>query len=66
MILATMAERARAKLARAVQSTIAAIVGRMFPGPTGGLLSNVAINKTLHAVTPAITARKLACFCFRD
>lgn len=65
-ILATMAERARAKLTSAGQPDDAPIVGRVFPGPTGGLLSDVAINKTLHAVMPAVTAHGLARSCFRD
>ncbi|MEG8039207.1 tyrosine-type recombinase/integrase [Sphingomonas sp. LR60] len=65
-ILSTMAERARAKLTSAGQPDDAPIVGRVFPGPTGGLLSDVAINKTLHAVMPAITAHGLARSCFRD
>ena len=29
---------------------------RLFPGPQGGLISDVAINKTLHAIYPNITA----------
>lgn len=29
---------------------------RIFPGPNGGLISDVAINKTLHGICPGITA----------
>lgn len=29
---------------------------RVFPGPYGGLISDVAINKTLHSVCPGVTA----------
>lgn len=28
----------------------------VFPGPRGGILSDVAINKTLHAIKPGVTA----------
>ncbi len=27
----------------------------VFPGPTGALMSDVAINKTLHAILPDLT-----------
>lgn len=29
---------------------------RVFPGASGGILSDVAINKTLHAIAPGVTA----------
>jgi integrase len=29
---------------------------RVFPGPYGGLISDVAINKTLHGICPGVTA----------
>ena len=60
-ILATAAERQRNGRAED-----ALLTGRVFPGATGGLLSDVAINKTLHAVMPDITAHGLARSCFRD
>jgi integrase len=39
---------------------------RIFPGATGGLLSDVAINKSLHAAMPGITAHGIARSSFRD
>lgn len=39
---------------------------RVFAGPTGGLLSDVAINKVLHAAYPGITAHGIARSSFRD
>jgi integrase len=30
-------------------------VGRVFPGERGGLLSDVAVNKTLHLIAPGVT-----------
>lgn len=39
---------------------------RVFPGATGGLLSDVAINKVLHAAMPGITAHGIARSSFRD
>ena len=65
-ILDTAAERQRAKLREAGSEDDAPLTGRVFPGATGGLLSDVAINKTLHAIMPDITAHGLARSCFRD
>lgn len=53
-ILAIMAERKRPD------------TDRVFPGATGGLLSDVAINKVLHAAMPGITAHGIARSSFRD
>jgi len=39
---------------------------RVFPGANGGLLSDVAINKVLHAAMPGITAHGIARSSFRD
>lgn len=39
---------------------------RIFPGAKGGLLSDVAINKVLHAAYPTITAHGIARSSFRD
>lgn len=39
---------------------------RIFPGANGGLLSDVAINKTLHATMPGITAHGIARSSSRD
>jgi integrase len=39
---------------------------RVFAGPTGGLLSDVAINKVLYAAYPDITAHGIARSSFRD
>ncbi len=39
---------------------------RLFPGERGGILSDVAINKTLHAVMPGITAHGIARSSSRD
>lgn len=60
-ILDTAAERQREG-----REDDAPLTGRIFPGATGGLLSDVAINKTLHAIMPGITAHGLARSCFRD
>ncbi len=38
----------------------------IFPGPTGKVISDVAINKVLHAAYPAITAHGIARSSFRD
>ena len=53
-ILDTAAERQREG-----REDDAPLTGRIFPGATGGLLSDVAINKTLHAIMPGITAHGL-------
>ncbi|WP_077145386.1 site-specific integrase [Sphingopyxis sp. KK2] len=39
---------------------------RIFPGAEGGLLSDVAINKQLHAAMPGVTAHGTARSSFRD
>jgi integrase len=39
---------------------------RIFPGASGGLLSDVAINKVLHAAMPGITAHGIARSSSRD
>lgn len=39
---------------------------RVFPGPNGGLISDVAINKTLHGVYPGVTAHGTARSSFRQ
>ena len=39
---------------------------RVFPGAKGGLLSDVAINKVLHAAMPGVTAHGTARSSFRD
>ena len=39
---------------------------RVFPGAKGGLLSDVAVNKVLHAAMPGVTAHGTARSSFRD
>jgi integrase len=53
-ILAAMAERNQPD------------TNRLFPGSRGGLLSDVAVNKVLHAAMPGITAHGIARSSFRD
>ena len=39
---------------------------RVFPGPQGGMISDVAINKVLHSIYPGVTAHGTARSSFRE